>query len=402
MSDMTTEYRSAYSPIQSMGEVKTYFVGVRGLSISTLTGLLADRRGPHCIYYDGNEMWITIVDDDEIIQIGVPNECIEGDRQPFYLNDAKQGHCPSFADVVFRVAVNYGGKSEVYLMNIPAVSAEASLKGLGFSNLPTCAEQADLISPTIDVNQLCHTWAISCDLGKKVTRKVMSFKTKTKPLHACISARASNIGVEYFDWDSGEIVEEFKVLSTRYGGKYIGRSESWKRVTGTLAFSLIKENDKTNVMHFINHDDCKIVEFYFPRARVPIALTKKEGDRVVEDVNILGTQSNDDIFLCGVGIVKDSGVVIRSFKRRPFQKGYPLMRVPPKTTFDENYSPFAQPQTSWTLIGERLGDEEMTPKELETVKKWWAGYLQHLIRKGEVPSEDEVECARKLGVYTGN
>ena len=395
MSDMTTKYRSAFGPLSNLSnEVKTYFVGIRGLNISILTGLLNKMNGTKHIYYDGNQMWITMYDDDEIIQIGVASECIEGDRQPFFVNQCVAIHSTSFEDVVFRVAVNASGETHVQIMDtLPEMNVWPTMPSW-LSQLPTTAETAHLLGPTIDVNQLCHTWAISHDLGYKIIRKVMSWNTKTKPLHACISARMSNIGVTYYDWDSGEVVEEFKVLATRYGGKYIGRSDSWKDVTGALSFSLFKENDKYGVMHVARFDGCKAIEIYFPRANVPMARTN-EG----VELNIFGTNVN--AFLCGIGIVRDSGVVIRSFKRRPYQKGYPLMDKPPKTTFKENYTPLVQPQSSWTLIGERLGDEDMTPKELETVKKWWAGYLQHLIRKGKVPSEEEVECARKLGVYTG-
>ena len=43
----------------------------------------------------------------------------------------------------------------------------------------------------------------------------------------------------------------------------------------------------------------------------------------------------------------------------------------------------------------------MNKEEKEMVGKWFTGYITNMIRKGKQPSDEEIEFAKRLGVYKG-
>ena len=45
--------------------------------------------------------------------------------------------------------------------------------------------------------------------------------------------------------------------------------------------------------------------------------------------------------------------------------------------------------------------DELNKEEKHMVGKWFTGYITNMIRKGKQPSDEEIEFAKKLGIYKG-
>ena len=330
------------------------------------------------LYSDGVDVWGVGYSKDMVSKVYIPRSCIRGHLSPMLIRNGRSnwsGNAPvlSFATVIYP-----NGETRYYMGNQNHSHTKGTMPVDSMGYLPA----------VLNVKELCHTWAISSELGFDIVKNVTAKGKKKTPSFAVISARPSNIGVAYYNPQSGEVEKDFQPLAQRYKNKYIGRTASWKNTTGPESIciemshvsDILKNNWQTNYW-----------ELHFPRKHIP----KRN-----EQHNILGTPNNR--LLGGFSAVLHNGIIIRRLWRRDYQKGSPLTDSVQRTKFNIDYEPFAEPTKSWTQIGNLLGDDDMTPKELETVKKWFAGYCNHKARKGEIPSDDELEIAKRLGVYTGN
>lgn len=242
--------------------------------------------------------------------------------------------------------------------------------------------------PRIDLERTCRTWAVSGDLGLELMQNITGEGTRHAPYTAIIHGRASNIGVSYYDDNGGDFVET-KALAQRYGSKYIGRTTSWDEVSDTRSFLL-------NEVHSVWHSrrrmkSIKIMELHFPRNDIETANA---------DYDIFGNADKKQA--CGYSLIYENGEMERYLFMAPFKRGHPLNESLPKTRFKEIYTPEQLPVDYWTWVSEVIqGDDELNKEEKEMVGKWFTGYITNMIRKGKQPSDEEIEFAKRLGVYKG-
>ena len=242
--------------------------------------------------------------------------------------------------------------------------------------------------PRIDLERTCRTWAVSGDLGLELMQNITGEGTRHAPYTAIIHGRASNIGVSYYDDNGGDFVET-KALAQRYGSKYIGRTTSWDEVSDTRSFLL---NEGHSVWHSRRRmKSMKIMEFHFPRNDIETANA---------EYDIFGNADKKQA--CGYSLIYENGEMERYLFMAPFKRGHPLNESLPKTRFKEIYIPEQLPVDYWTWVSEVIqGDDELNKEEKEMVGKWFTGYITNMIRKGKQPSDEEIEFAKRLGVYKG-
>ena len=330
------------------------------------------------IYSDGIDVWAVAYSEHLVSKVYIPRSCIRGHLSPMFVRNATAHWNTNVPILTFATVIQPNGETQYYFGNQSHTHSKGNMPVDSMGHLPA----------VIDVNEVCHTWAVRDDVGWEIVKNITAWRKKKTPSFAVISARASNIGVAYYNPQSGELEQKFTPLAQRYKGKYIGRTTSWKSTNKPESIAITESHVKDVIER---NWQVESWEYHFPKKNIP----KKD-----EQHNVLGTANNR--LLGGYSAILDNGVIIRRLWRRDYQKGSPLTNPVPKTRFSGTYEPLGEPTKSWTSIGDLLGGDDMTPKELETVKKWFAGYCNHKARKGEMPSEDELEIAKRLGVYTGN
>jgi hypothetical protein len=330
------------------------------------------------IYSDGVDVWGVGYSKDMVSKVYIPRSCIRGHLSPMFIRNGRSNWSGNSPWLSFATVILPNGETRYYMGNQNHSFVKGSMPVDASGHLPA----------VLNVNEICHTWAVTSDVGWDIVKKITAQGKKKTPAFAVVSARASNIGVAYYNPQSGEVEQDFEPLAQRYSSKYIGRTSSWKTTTQPESIGIEANYVKDA---YQNNWQVDRWEFHFPKKHIP----KKN-----EQHNLLGTPNNR--LLGGYSAVLNNGIIIRRLWRRDYQKGSPLTDPVPKTRFNTAYEPVAEPTKSWTSIGDLLGGDDMTPKELETVKKWFAGYCNHKARKGEIPSDEELEIAKRLGVYTGN
>ena len=339
---------------------------------------LTVESGEAYIYSDGIDVWAVGYSEHLVTKVYIPRSAIRGHLSPMFVRNFQDGHSGNPPQLTIATVILPNGETRYYSGNQNHTFVKGSMPVDASAHLPA----------VLNVNEICHTWAVSSEVGWDIVKNITAEGKKKTPALAVISARASNIGVTYYDPQSGAVQKGFQPLAQRYSNKYIGRTSSWKTTAqpDSISIEASKVSDACE-----NNWQVDRWEYHFPKKHIP----KKN-----EQHNVLGTQNNR--LLGGYSAVLNNGVIIRRLWRRHYQRGSPLTDPVPRTRFNEAYEPLAETTKSWTSIGDLLGGEDMTPKELETVKKWFAGYCNHKARKGEIPSEEELEIAKRLGVYTGN
>jgi len=250
-------------------------------------------------------------------------------------------------------------------------------------------QDAEKMIQHVDIEPLCRTWAVYGEFYRSLYKNVSGEGTRHGTYMATIHGRPSNIGVSYYEANSGEHVST-EPIAVRYTGKYIGRTASWQEVSETQTFSI----ERQDLLHegdvSLQRSPFDTLEIHFPRNRVPLH---------TEGQDIFG--STKETYLCGISGISEK-VIVRKLWRAPFRKGHPLSRPMKRTKFKEIYSPKTAPTVNWMCSADNpIGDEDMNDAEKEIVGKWFSGHLTNLIRRGESLSDEEIEFAKRLGIYKG-
>lgn len=243
------------------------------------------------------------------------------------------------------------------------------------------------------VDNTTHVWAIKNKMTEKIRTKMFASNFTHVPCFAVFTARPSNIGVSFYNERSGQTIAEWGQLigfNTRPHRVFEGRTETWlEGRNGTLACEVFRDN-----FDWRHKDEYAYAEIHFPR-RIPL-------NALLSDVPAI----------CGAGIVLGQGSPAQGSYRRVYttdQYGgkHPLMKHGQNevgsTDFEKIYEPpigVDVTKISYTELFKR--NDDMTPQEIDEVKKWFANYVQTLARKGETLSEEALEIAKAIGVYTGN
>jgi hypothetical protein len=230
-----------------------------------------------------------------------------------------------------------------------------------------------------------HVWALKNKLTEKIRKKMFASNYKHSACFAVVSARPSNIGFSFYDERNGKMIQEYAephgTANSRPERGYLGRTQSWvKKGAGCLSAYVTKE-----CFDFRRNDKNAYAEFHFH-----------------------GKGLYKSLPLNGGGIVLGEGSPARGSYRRFYTPdvyggSHPLGER--EVTITEFDKPYTSPQGlifSPHSIDEYMwkGDE-MTPIEKNEVKKWFATHVATLARKGKTLSEESLEIAKNLGIYTG-
>ena len=280
------------------------------------------------------------------------------------------------------------GKQHFHLHNttIDGVPSGTLTGGIDFVPTWNKGNEETEFLPRVNLESTCRTWAISGKLAQELGNNATGENTRHAPYTTVIHGSASNIGVSYYDSNGGDFVET-KALAQRYGGQYIGRSNSWTETSETKSVTL----PGWLFGNYLYSQDICMMEIHFPRNDV---------EQANSAYNIFGKSENNRI--CGVTHVRDDGFFHRILISAPFRKGHPLNEPLVKTKFREPYIPTQLSTDYWTWVAEIIQEgDELNKEETHMVGKWFTGYITNMIRKGKKPSGEEIEFAKKLGIYKG-
>ena len=339
----------------------------------------------------GNSLWVTIYRSNHVVQFHYGS--VGGDCPDFHVwgtTDTNLSSSVGSEELLF-VLVDDNGHSHLWVPRMHIANPPQIISGrmMNVSFSTATPEDAEKMIQHVDIEPLCRTWAVYGEFYKNLYKNVSGEGTRHTAYLATIHGRPSNIGVSYYDANSGEHVST-EPMAVRYTGKYIGRTASWQEVSETQTFSievqdLLHQGDVT-----LKRSPFETLEFHFPRNRVPL---------YTEGQDIFG--STKETYLCGIsGISGD--LIVRKLWRAPYRKGHPLSQSMKRTKFKEIYSPTTAPALNWMCSADNpIGDEDMNDAEKEIVGKWFSGHLTNLIRRGESLSDEEIEFAKRLGIYKG-
>ena len=226
-----------------------------------------------------------------------------------------------------------------------------------------------------------HVFAVKNKLTEKIRKKMFASNFSHAKCFAVVSARPSNFGYALYDERSGVEIQEYHEPHSSFNDRpnrvFVGRTDSWvKRQAGCRTAVL-----NSNVFDFCHGNKSAYAEFHFANT----------------------------CDIAGGGIVLGEGSPAKGSYRRvyyadAFAGRHPLgERDVGITEFNKTYEhptglvfqPHSINEYTWR------GDDEMTPDEKKEVKKWFATHVATLARKGNTLSEEALEIAKNLGIYTG-
>jgi len=346
-------------------------------------------------------LWTTFYMTDTVIQIKMANMAV--DTAPDFVAQtnlgagkgrmvpnwpsASMGSAPKGCDRTIWLVLTKDGKSHLcipYAYNHGGMVSVVEVPAT-FASLDKDLDPVNSLAH-LDIGALCHTWAVSGEYAEQLHKDITGEGARHGEYFGVIHARPSNIGISLYDVNGNTHVQT-NPFASRYSDKYVGRSASWNEVSGGTSMTIEKQHITTPYsMRGVN-----VVEFHFPRNRVQTSSVQSE--------DIFGRKNTR---LCGFTLVKGDNLC-RYLWRADYAKGHPLHRDIKRTKFKEEYTPTQEPNLDWTWVTETpIEDDDMTDDEKKMVGKWFSGYLQNKIRRGEGPSDEEVEFAKRLGIYKGN
>lgn len=393
------------------GVAQAYYVGLNGTASRTIATAFTNPqlRGWKMIHRD-NSLWATFYHEDEIIQTKIVHG-LSGNAPDFIATHNKKTSkgsmlhhwrraphsAPEAVARTLWLVILESGHTELY---VPAgYNNDGRINNLMkiHANFPTVDGNVDMenaIAP-LDLSALCHTWAVNGNYFSQIQKDITGEGTRHGEYMAVIHARPSNVGISLYDTNGGAFVKT-TALASRYSDRYIGRTKSWTEVSGGLSFSFEKKHLKDAFPHVIGNAQLNAglenMELHFPRHSVLTASNTAE--------DIFGRKNSR---LCGYTVNWSGGYMYRRLWKADYASGHPLHADLKRTKFKEEYTPVQEPDLDWTWVTDTpMEDDDMTDDEKKMVGKWFSGYLQNKIRRGESPSDEEIEFAKRLGIYKGN
>ena len=338
--------------------------------------------------YRNGDLWITVLKQHRMEQRKYPKNTIEGNCPEFICCWSGKFITNNFATLSHKLLLILldlrNGEHHLTLQPLPGPQIFRHMNGEWLWNAG--AEHTQFL-PRLDLERTCRTWAVSGEIGKDLIQNITGKGTRHAPYNAVIHGRPSNIGVTYYDSNGGEYVDT-KPLAQRYSSKYIGRTASWEEVSKTTSI-MLTENEFLDIKV---ERPLSIMEIHFPRNNVEVAF---------DDTDIFGNAPR--INVCGYSLIDKNGEMTRIIVLAPFKRGHPLTESMHKTRFKEVYTPEQLQVDYWNWVTEVYqGDEDLNNEEKQMVSKWFSGYITNMIRKGKTPSDEEIEFAKKLGIYKGD
>ena len=344
--------------------------------------------------YRNGDLWITTMRQERLEQRKYPKNTIEGNCPEFICSwDTRSGQNVSLpynfyttmSHKLLLILLDLRDGTH-YLTLAPPIGPQ-TFRPMGGTWSWNKGSEYTMFLPRFDLNRTCRTWAVSGEIGKDLVNNITGMNTRHAPYDAVIHGRPSNIGVTYYDSNGGDFVDT-KPLAQRYSSKYIGRTTSWNEVTKTTSI-MLTQKDFSGIKTAI---PLSVMEIHFPRNAV------EEADG---DADIFGNAARVNV--CGYTLITNRGELTRVIVPAPFKKGHPLTESMHKTRFKEVYTPEQLQVDYWNWVTEvHQGDDELNNEQKEMVSKWFSGYITNMIRKGETPSDEEIEYAKKLGIYKGD
>ena len=397
------QFIASFPKQQAAGVFGSEVVATHVISVERTSGFIEpfsfNLRGWKMIHRAG-VLWTTFYMNDKVIQIKMTNMVV--DTAPDFVAQMNFGSgkgrmtshwpqalmgTPKGCERTIWLCVTKSGASHlcipfgynqngiVSVMEIPAT----------FTSLDKDIDPVNSLAH-LDIGALCHTWAVSGEFAEQLHKDLTGEGARHGEYFGVIHARPSNIGISLYDANGNTHVQT-NPLASRYSEKYVGRSASWTEVSGGTSMTI----ESQHISLPFSRKNVDVVEFHFPRNRVQTSSVQSE--------DIFGRKNTR---LCGFTLVKGDNLC-RYLWRADYAKGHPLHRDIKRTKFKEQYTPTQEPDLDWTWVTETpIEDNDMTDDEKKMVGKWFSGYLQNKIRRGENPSDEEVEFAKRLGIYKGN
>lgn len=353
------------------------------------------RKGTEFTYRNG-DLWVTTLYENRMEQVKYPKQILSGNCPEFICCDTRTSQRAtrlSRHNLLLILMDKRTGKQHFtfHYVTIAGVPSGTLTNSLDFAPTWNRGDDTTQFLPRVNLESTCRTWAISGELGDELLQNATGEKTRHPPYTTVLHGRASNIGVSYYDSNGGDFVET-KALAQRYGGKYIGRTKSWAETSETESVVLpgwLFERLRAQPygVKFGNYR----MEIHFPRNDV---------EQANMESNIFGNTEKTRI--CGATRINEDGLLYRILISAPFRRGHPLNEPLPKTRFREDYTPEQLSTDYWTWVAEIIQEgDELNKEEKHMVGKWFTGYITNMIRKGKQPSDEEIEFAKKLGIYKG-
>jgi hypothetical protein len=353
------------------------------------------RKGTEFTYRNG-DLWVTTLYETRMEQVKYPKKILSGNCPEFICCDVRKNqraNRSSRHNLLLILMDKRSGKQHFHLhnMNIDGVPHGPLTNSLDFVPTWNKGNETTAFLPRVNLESACRTWAISGELGEELIQNATGEGTRHAPYTTVLHGRASNIGVTYYDSNGGDFVET-KALAQRYGDKYIGRTNSWTETSKTESIVLPGWLfSRVRGIGPYRSDRNYRMEIHFPRNFVAQADTEH---------NIFGNGIRNRIG--GVTCIAKSGLLYRILIDAPFKLGHPLNENLSKTRFRESYTPDQLSTDYWTWVAEIIQEgDELNKEEKDMVGKWFTGYITNMIRKGREPSDEEIEFAKKLGIYKG-
>lgn len=394
---LTNQMCSFYGVPSEEGKLFYLETSIGGFNIPLDGSPSEKRKGTEFTYRNG-DLWVTTLYENRMEQVKYPKRILSGNCPEFICCDTR------VSQRVTRIVTKHNlllilmnmrtGKQHFHLHHRTNSGPTPQIVG-GIDFAPTWNKGNDATQflPRVDLESTCRTWAISGELAVELIQNATGEGTRHAPYTTVLHGRASNIGVSYYDSNGGDFVET-KALAQRYGDKYVGRTNSWTETSKTesivLPGWLFERFQRQSAMRNRLLQSAGM-EIHFPRNDVEQANTESD---------IFGNTKKSRI--CGATCIDEEGLFHRILISAPFRQGHPLNETLKKTRFRESYTPEQLSTDYWTWVAEIIQEgDELNKEEKNMVGKWFTGYITNMIRKGKEPSDEEIEFAKKLGIYKG-
>ena len=209
---------------------------------------------------------------------------------PMFIRNGRSNWSGNSPMLSFATVILPNGETRYYMGNQNHSFVKGSMPVDASGHLPA----------VLNVNEICHTWAVTSDVGWGIVKKITAQGKETPAFAVVFCARIEHrCGVlQPTKWRSRARLEP---LAQRYSSKYIGRTSSWKTTTQPESIGIEAHYVKDA---YENRWQVDRWEFHFPKKHIP----KKN-----EQHNLLGTPNNR--LLGGYSAVLNNGIIIRRLWR---------------------------------------------------------------------------------------